>query len=297
MSLLIDILIGLAIIIFLLGIKIVRPTEKGLIERLGKYTKTAEQGFTWIIPIIYRMIKVNITERMVDVMPQMVITKDKLNAVVDAVVYYQIKDVKKSIYNVDDHKRQLTSLARTTLRSVIGKMTLTEANENRDKINENVEKVLDKETDSYGIRVLRVEIQKIEPPKDVQEAMNSVVKAEQEKIAANDLATASETKADGGRRADIKKAEGVKQSLILQAEGRADALVKVANARAEQIRLVNDALNKHFKDDAQIYKKLETVQEAMKNGTKFVIDSKSNIMNVMSDIAGVPIVPVKTAKK
>jgi regulator of protease activity HflC (stomatin/prohibitin superfamily) len=239
------------------------------------------------------MIKVNITERMVDVMPQMVITKDKLNAVVDAVVYYQIKDVKKSIYNVDDHKRQLTSLARTTLRSVIGKMTLTEANENRDKINENVEKVLDKETDSYGIRVLRVEIQKIEPPKDVQEAMNSVVKAEQEKIAANDLATASETKADGGRRADIKKAEGVKQSLILQAEGRADALVKVAIARAEQIKLVNDALNKHFKNDAQIYKKLETVQESLKSGTKFVIDSKSNIMNVISDVAGVPIIPVK----
>ena len=112
------------------------------------------------------MIKVNITELMVDVEPQTVITRDKLNAIVDAVVYYKIMDVKKSVYNVDDHRAQLTSLARTTLRAVIGKMTLTEANENRDDINMKVEKVLDKETDSYGVEVLRVEIQKIEPPED-----------------------------------------------------------------------------------------------------------------------------------
>jgi regulator of protease activity HflC (stomatin/prohibitin superfamily) len=160
------------------------------------------------------MRKVNITERMVDIQPQTVITKDKLNAIVDAIVYYQIKDVKKSEYNVDNHRKQLSSLARTTLRAVMGKMTLTEANENRDDINQRIEKVLDKETDSYGVEVLRVEIQKIEPPHDVQVSMNQVVKAEQEKIAAINFANATETRADGERRAEIKKAEGVRFTRV-----------------------------------------------------------------------------------
>lgn len=285
---------GVAILAFLFsGIRIVRPVEKGLIERLGKYTKTVEQGFHWIIPIIERMIKVNVTERMVDVQPQTVITKDKLNAIVDAIVYYQIKDIHKAIYNVDHHEEQLTSLARTTLRSVIGKMTLTEANENRDEINAKVEGILDKETASYGVEVLRVEIQKIEPPEDVQMAMNSVVKAEQEKIAAQDLATAVETKADGERRAEIKKAEGIKQALILKAEGDSDAIVKVAHAKAEEIHLVNESVNKYFKDEAQLYKRLETTEHALDHGTKLIIDSNSNISNVISDISGVSPIPIQ----
>jgi len=181
-----------ALIILFSGFKTVRPIEKGVIERFGKFQRIKDAGLTWIIPTIDKMYKVNITEQMVDVMPQMVITKDKLNAEVDAVVYYQIKDVKASLYNVDDHRAQLTSLARTTLRAVIGNMTLTDANEKRSEINSQVETVLDKETNSYGVEVLRVEIQKIQPPPDVQEAMNKVVKAEQEKIAAMDIATATE---------------------------------------------------------------------------------------------------------
>lgn len=286
-----------ALFIFFYGIKIVRPTERGVIERLGKYVRTADQGFNWIIPIIHRMTKVNITEQMVDVEPQTVITKDKLNAIVDAVVYYQIKDVEKSIYNVDHHELQLTSLTRTTLRSVVGKMTLTEANENRDDINSKVEAILDKETKSYGVEVLRVEIQKIEPPQDVQDAMNNVVKAEQEKIAATDLANAKEIIADGDRRSEIKKAEGVKQGLILKAEGEANAIIKVADAKAKEIQVVNDAINKHFKGEAQIYKKLETTAQSLENGSKFVIDSKSNLVNVMSDMAGVTPVPMDKVKK
>lgn len=281
-------------VIFLFsGIRIVRPIERGVIEFLGKYTKTVDQGFHWIIPIIHTMRKVNITERMVDVRPQTVITKDKLNALVDAVVYYQIKDVVKSEYNVDDHESQLTSLARTTLRAVIGKMTLTEANENRDEINMQVEEVLDRETNSYGVEVLRVEIQTIEPPEDVQIAMNKVVKAEQEKIAALDLATATETKADGARRAEIKKAEGVKQALVLQADGEAEAIRKVADAKAFEIKIVNDSIQKHFKNEAQDYKKLETAAESLRAGSKYVLDSRSNIMNVISDVAGTAVLPVK----
>ncbi len=289
-------IIIIAVVFFFAGFRIVRPIEKGLVEFFGKYVNTVEQGLTWIIPFAQKLTKVNITEQMVDVQPQTVITKDKLNAIVDAVVYYKIKDVKKATYNVDDHEAQLTSLARTTLRAVIGKMTLTEANENRDEINSKVETVLDKETDSYGVEVLRVEIQKIEPPQDVQEAMNKVVKAEQEKIAAMDLATATETKADGERRAEIKRSEGFRQGEILKAEGEAQAIINVAQAKAEQIKLVNDALNKYFRNDAQIYKKLEVTQESLKNASKFVIDSKSNLVNVMSDVSGVQIVPLEKKK-
>jgi regulator of protease activity HflC (stomatin/prohibitin superfamily) len=291
-------LIIVVIIIFFSGIRIIRPIEKGVIEFLGKYTKTVDQGFNWIIPIFHRLTKVNITEQMVDVEPQTVITKDKLNAIVDAIVYYQIKDVKAATYHVDDHEAQLVSLARTTLRSVIGKMSLTEANENRDEINTKVEEILDKETRSYGVEVLRVEIEKIEPPKDVQIAMNMVVKAEQEKIAATDLATAEEIKADGLRRAEIKKAEGIKQALILQAEGESNAIEKVAQARAFEIKQVNESLNKYFRDDAQIYKKLETTEAALKTGTKLVIDSKSSITNVISDVSGIPYpIKIKATKR
>ena len=129
---------GVLIVIFA-GFRTVRPIEKGIIERFGKFQRLKEAGLTWIIPNIDKMYKVNITEQMVDVLPQMVITKDKLNAEVDAVVYYQIIDVKASMYNVDNHRVQLTSLARTTLRAVIGNMTLTDANEKRSDINSKVD--------------------------------------------------------------------------------------------------------------------------------------------------------------
>ncbi len=279
------------------GIRIIRPVEKGLVERFGKYTKTAEQGFHWIIPVIDTMRKVNVTEQMVDVPPQTIQTSDKLNMTVDAVVYYKVKDVKAAEYNVDGHQVQLTSLARTTLRAVMGKLSLTQCIQNRNDINTQVEKVLDKETDTYGVEVLRVEVQRIEPPKDVQDSMNNVVKAEQAKIAALDFATAVETKADGERRAVIKEADGTKQSLILEATGRAEGIKKVAEATAEKIKLVNESIQKHFKGSAKEYKALETTEKALEKGTKYVIDSKSNIMNVMSDVSGIPTpIPIKDEK-
>ncbi len=268
------------------GFRTVRPTQRGIVERFGKYMRTKESGLTWIIPLFEKMYKVNITEQMVDIPPQMVITQDKLNAEVDAVIYYRVNDVKASIYNVDDHRSQLTSLARTTLRAVIGNMTLTDANENRSSINQKVEIVLDKETASYGVEVLRCEIQKIEPPTDVQASMNNVVKAEQEKIAAMDFATATETKADGEKRAEIKKAEGIKQGLILSSEGRAEAIKIVANADADRIKVVNESADKYFVGNAQILKKLETVESALKENVKFIIDS-DKVSTIVTDAAGV----------
>lgn len=249
------------------GIRIVRPTHNMLVETLGKWTSTRNEGFQWIFPIIQQGLYVNVTEQMVDVPEQTVQTADKLNTKVDAMVYYQIRNAKASQYNVDDHQRQLTSLARTTLRAVMGNMTLTECIQKRDQINKEVEKVLEKETNSYGVTVLRVEVQRIEPPRDVQDAMNEVVKAEQEKIAAKDFANAVETKADGTKRAEIKEAEGRRQGSILKAEGEKEASVLVAEGQAKAFKLVSES----FKGGAKQLKELEVTENALKGNSKIIL--------------------------
>lgn len=264
-----------AIVLIYYSIKIIRPVEKGVVETLGKFTKTAESGVHFLIPLVQRIYKINITEQRVDIEPQSIITKDKLNAEVDGVVYYKVTDPKKSIYNVNRFASAVPSLAKTTLRAVIGKMTLTEANENRDKINSEVESILDKQTDPWGISVIRVELQRIEPPSDVQAAMNMVVKAENEKIAALDIATARETAADGNRRAEIKQAEGQAQAIRLKATAEADA-----------IKLVNESAEKYFKGNAQLLKRLETVAISLKNNSKIVVPANADLVNVVSDMAG-----------
>jgi regulator of protease activity HflC (stomatin/prohibitin superfamily) len=277
------VLIGLPIFaIFALGVRVIRPVEVGIIEFLGRYSKTASAGFNWITPLLSKMYRINITERRVDIDPQSIITKDKLNAVVDGVVYYRVDNAKDAIYNVNNFDTSVPSLAKTTLRAVIGKMTLTEANENRDQINEEVEKILSKGVSKWGIIVVRVELQRIEPPDDVQEAMNQVVKAENEKIAALDQATAIETRADGERRAEIKKAEGIAAAIRLKADADGDA-----------IRIVNVAAEEYFTGNAQLLKKLETVAEALKDNTKIIVPADSDLVNVISDLAGTTVPVIK----
>ncbi len=280
------ILVVFVIAFFGLGIKIVRPVEEGVVEFLGRYSRTTSAGFNWIMPILFKMYRTNITERRVDIDAQSIITKDKLNAVVDGVVYYKVDDAKKSIYNVNNFAASVPSLAKTTLRAVIGKMTLTEANENRDKINEEVETILSLGVSKWGIDVVRVELQRIEPPPDVQEAMNQVVKAENEKIAVLDLATAIETKADGERRAEIKKAEGIAAAIRLKADADGDA-----------IKVVNEAAEKHFVGNAQLLKKLETVSESLRDNTKIIVPANNDLVNVIGDLAGatVPITKKENA--
>ena len=291
------------IFMFFIGMRVVRPLEKGVIERLGKFKRVADQGWTWIIPGIDKMYKVNLTERMMDVLPQEVITEDNLNAKVDLVVYYKVKrddeSVKKSIYNVDRFETQIVSLAQTTARNVIGTMNFKSVNSERNKINFELAKTLDKESDAWGVQIVRVEMKEITPPPDVQETMNKVLKAENEKVAARDFATAKETEADGIRRSDIKIAEGKKQAAILEAEGHAEAIIKVAQAEAEKIQKINTAIQKYFKNEAQLYKKLETVENSLRDGTKYVIDPNSNITNVIAEkMAGiVPIEKPSTPKK
>lgn len=274
-------LIGIPVVVlFFAGIRIVRPTHRGLIERLGKYRKLAGPGFHWIIPVIDRLFLVNVTEQMVDAEPQEIITNDNLNASVDAQVYFKVKadeeSVKGSIYNVNNYKYQIVNLARTTLRNIIGTLTLKSANSERGKINAELYKTLHTETQSWGIEIVRTELKQIDPPRDVQETMNKVVKAENEKIAAIDSATAAETVADGVKRAKIKEAEGIKQSKILNAEGEAEA-----------IRLVNEAAEKYFVGNAQLLRKLEALEASLGNNAKIVVPAGSDLVNVIGEMAGV----------
>jgi regulator of protease activity HflC (stomatin/prohibitin superfamily) len=276
------------VLLFFAGIKIVRPTQRGLIERLGKYHKLANPGFHWIIPVIDKIYMVNVTEQMVDAEPQEIITNDNLNASVDAQVYFRVKSdeesVKGSIYNVNNYKWQIVNLARTTLRNIIGTLTLKSANSERGKINAELYKTLHNETQSWGIEIVRTELKEIDPPKDVQETMNKVVKAENEKIAAIDSATAAETVADGVKRAKIKEAEGYKQSKILHAEGEAEA-----------IRLVNEAADRYFIGNAQLLRKLEALEASLGNNAKIVIPTGTELVNIIGEMAG--IIPIEKKKK
>ena len=274
--------------IFIIGIRIIRPTHKGLIERLGKYHRFADPGFHWIIPGIERMFQVNTTEQMVNAEPQEIITNDNLNAKVDAQVYFKVKDdetsVKGSQYNVNNYSWQIVNLARTTLRNIIGTLTLKSANSERGKINADLHRTLLEETKTWGIEIVRTELKEIDPPKDVQETMNKVVKAENEKIAAIDFASARETVADGEKRAKIKEAEGYKQSQILHAEGEAEA-----------IRLVNEAADKYFVGNAQLLRKLEAMEAALRDNAKVVIPTGSELVNIIGEMAG--IVPIERKKQ
>ena len=282
------IVVVVLLMLFLWGIRIVRPTHRGLIERMGKYNRLANPGFHWIIPVIDRMFQIDVTEQMVDAEPQEIITNDNLNARVDAQIYFKVKsdeeNVKASTYNVYNYKYQIVNLARTTLRNIIGTMTLKSANSERGRINADLQRTLREESGKWGLEIVRAELKEIDPPKDVQETMNKIVKAENEKIAAIDFATAAETTADGLKRAEIKKAEGIKQANILEAEGQSEA-----------IRLVNEAAEKYFVGNAQVLRRLEMVERALSQNAKIVVPGGTDLVNVIGDLAGV--VPMKVGKK
>ena len=239
-----------------------------------------------MFPLVEKMYQQNVTEQMVDAEPQEIITNDNLNARVDAQVYFRVKpdeeNVKASLYNVYNYEVQIVSLARTTLRNIIGTLTLKSANSERDKINTELMKTLKDETQNWGLEVVRTELKEIDPPKDVQETMNKVVKAENEKVAAKDYALAKEIEADGLRLAAIKQAGGVREATILEAQGEAEA-----------IKLVNESANKYFVGNAQLLRRLETVETALKDNTKIVLPADRQLVNVIGDLSGGQVIPVK----
>ena len=218
-----------ALVILLLvlsGIKIIRPYERGLVERLGKYHATVEPGMRLIVPFMDRIVKVDMRESVVDVPPQEVITKDNVVVSVDAVVYYEATDPQRLVYNVVNFYLAMVKLAQTNLRNVVGDMQLDEALTSRDTINTQLRSILDDATDKWGSRVVRVEIQRIDPPQDVMHAMHEQMKAERTR-------RAQVTTASGDREAAIARAEGQKQAAILEAEGRKTANVLDAEGQAE----------------------------------------------------------------
>jgi regulator of protease activity HflC (stomatin/prohibitin superfamily) len=264
MNTLITVVIIAVVVIFSAGIRIVPPTKRGVIERLGKYRRFLNVGFNWVIPVIDQTRYRNITERMTNIASQEIITKDNLNAKVELVVYHKVKideeNVKKSYYEVEDYKTQIVMLAQTTARNVIGNMKFTEVNSQRAMLNKLLAETIDKEIENWGLRVVRVELKDITPPQAVQETMNNIIQAQNAKDAAIDFATAVETKADGARRAAIKEADGIKQANILKAEGEAQA-----------IQLVNEAAEKYFIGNAQKLRQIEMVERSLKDNTKVVI--------------------------
>lgn len=277
------VLIAIVFVVFVIaatGLKIIRPWQKGLVERLGKYQRTAGSGLTIIIPFMETLIKVDMREQVVDVPPQGVITKDNVVVEVDAVVYYEVTDPVKVTYNVTNFYLAATKLAQTNLRNLVGDLALDESLTSREVINTKLRQILDDATDKWGTKVTRVELQRIEPPADVTEAMHRQMKAERD------------------RRAMILEAEGAKKSAILKAEGQAEAIKKVADAdkyekltvakgEAEAIETVYNAIHEgNPTNDLIAIKYLEALQK-MAEGQATKIFLPYEATGVLGSIGGI----------
>ena len=287
-------LIVIAVVLFIIvskGATIIRPYQKGIVERLGRYQRTVDSGLTIIVPFFEKIIKVDMREQVVDVPPQAVITKDNVAVEVDAVVYYEVTDPVKVMYNISNFYIAATKLAQTNLRNLIGDLALDESLTSREKINHALREVLDDATDKWGARVTRVELQRIEPPTDVTQAMHRQMKAERERRAVI-------LEAEGTKTSAILKAEGQKQAQILESEGQAEAIKRVADAdkyqkltvaagEAQAIETVYGAIhNGRPTNDLIAIKYLEALQKvADGKATKIFLPLESS--GILGSIAGV----------
>lgn len=265
--------------------RIVKQYEKGLVLRLGKYKATADSGLTFLVPVIEDMMKVDMRERVINVEPQKVITKDNVSVTVDAVIYHRIIDPVKATFEVQNFAYAATTLAQTNLRNLIGDKSLDETLTARDLINANLRAVLDEATNTWGVKVTRVEVQKIDPPADITEAMSRQMKAERDK-------RANILEAEGVKQAQILQAEGVRQSEILRAEGDAQARITRATAEAKAIEMVSNAAESFFKERAEVSKKLDVLNTVLANQTKFIVPAGSDLVNVLG-LDDKSVVPLK----
>src|SRR5207253_1072865 len=254
--------------------RIVSQYDKGIVMRLGKFHGIVPSGLAIIMPLTDSILRVDMREQVISVPPQKLITKDNVTVEVDAVVYYKVVDPVKSQFEVQDFGYACTTLAQTNLRNLIGDRTLDETLVARDMINTNLRHVLDEATNGWGVKVTRVEVQKIDPPRDITEAMSRQMKAERDK-------RASILEAEGFKQSQILQAEGVRQSEILKAEGDAQARVTRANAEAEAIRLVSTAAETFFKDRAEVMRRLEVLNNTLAHDTKYIVPSNSGLVNVL----------------
>lgn len=264
MNALLIILFILAILTLIRGLIIVQPYEKGVVVRLGKYSHLLDSGISAVIPFIDSVIKVDMREKVIEVEPLQVITKDNVGVVVDAVIYFKVVDPVKAEFEVADFNIAATTLAQTNLRNLVGDKSLDETLVARDNINADLRSTLDEATHNWGVKVTRVEVQRIDPPADITEAMSKQMKAEREK------------------RARILQAEGIRQSEILEAEGRAQAKVLQATAEGEAIQKVAEAANKHFTTRAEAWRKLQVSETVLADNTKYVLPASGNFVNVLN---------------
>jgi regulator of protease activity HflC (stomatin/prohibitin superfamily) len=282
------------IVLFLLSfsLKKVNQYEKGLVERFNAYEKTVDPGLRIITPFIERMYRVNMREQVIDVPPQEIITEDNVVVTIDAVIYYQVVDAKRALYEIEDFELAIVKLAQTTLRNIVGEMSLDVCLTSREKINVELRSVLDQATDKWGTKVNRIELQRIDPPQDIQTAMHKQKTAEQERRQLRLLATGRKEAAEQEKAAAILKAQGEKVAAILKAEGDAKAVELVAEAQAKAIKAVSESANQYFKENAQLNKRLDVVRDTFSQQTKIVVPASADILNVIG-LEGAAVIPVK----
>ena len=277
------IIILVVLILLSMGIKKVNQYERGLVERWNAYEKTVEPGLRYILPFAQRIYRVNMREQVIDVPPQEIITEDNVVVTIDAVVYYQITDPVKALYEIEDFELAIVKLAQTTLRNIVGEMSLDTCLTSREKINVELRKVLDEATDKWGTKVNRIEVQRIDPPADIQTAMHKQKAAEQERRQIRLLAT-------GHKEASLQEREGA----ILKAQGEAKAIELVATAQAEAVKVVSQAANQYFLENAQLNKKLDVIRDTFAQQTKIIVPSTSDLLAVLGLEGTTPtILPVK----
>ena len=280
MNMILIMLLVLAVMTLVRGLVIVQPYEKGVVVRLGKYSHLLNSGISLVVPFVDTVIKVDMREKVIEVEPLQVITKDNVGVVVDAVIYYKVVDPVKAEFEVADFNVAATTLAQTNLRNLIGDKSLDETLVARDNINVDLRSTLDEATHNWGVKVTRVEVQRIDPPADITEAMSKQMKAEREK------------------RARILNAEGIRQAEILEAEGRAQAKILQADAEGQAIQKVAEAANRYFTERAENWRKLQVSETVLAENTKYVLPATGNFMNILnlenSATKTVPVVVPKT---
>lgn len=288
-------IIVLLLVVFLVRcVCIVPQANAWIVEFLGRYHATWEAGLHLKIPILYRVVKkVSLKEQVADFEPQPVITKDNVTMMVDSVVFFEVFEPKMFSYGVERPIAAIENLSATTLRNIIGSMTLDETLTSRDSINGQITNILDEATDKWGIKVNRVEVKNIQPPRSIQDAMEKQMRAEREKreaiLTAEGQKQSAITLAEGEKEAAILRADAVKEKRIREAEGEAQALLAVQRAQAESIRLINEA------NPSAQYLKLKQYEAAtqMANGqaTKIIVP------NDIADLSGTVTAIAETVRK
>jgi len=272
-----------------------KPYERGIKETLGKYDSFVMPGLGFQIPF-FQLVRIrDIREHTMDIPPQPVITKDNVEIRVDGVMWVRPKSdeesIKRTFYNIDNWKRAIIQLAMTNLRQEFGDLTLDERLVAREKIANNLQRVLNEFSADWGLVVSKVEIMLIDPPEDIKKAMHKQKTAEQERRSMRLLATGEFEAAEQQKLATIQRAEGEREATIQRAEGDRAAAIKIAEGRAEAIRLVNEAAEKYFQGNAQLLRQLEMTENSLKDNAKIVVTEKGVSPTLL--LGSIPVSAVK----